>query len=92
MAILSGRLTAVVFLMLQIIVKEIFMKKLLSAITDKNGKLSMMRLLIAFIVITYMITWSRLCIAEGNLIPIDWQQAAVIVGSLFAKAHQSSHE
>jgi len=64
----------------------------LSVFSEKSGKISMMRIMVAFIIGTYMITWSRLCISEGNLIPIDWQQAAIIVGTLIAKAYQSGNE
>jgi len=68
------------------------MSQIFSMFTEKNGKISMMRLMVAFVVVVYMTTWARLCIAEGNLISIDWQQAATIVGSLFAKAYQSGLE
>ena len=68
------------------------MEKIFNMFTDQNGKISMMRLMMAFVVIIYMVTWSRLCIVEGNLIAIDWQQAATIVGVFFAKAHQAGNE
>jgi len=68
------------------------MEKIFSMFTEKNGKISMMRLMVAFVVVVYMLTWSRLCIAENNLIAIDWQQAATIVGALFAKAYQAGNE
>lgn len=68
------------------------MNQILSMFTEKNGKISMMRLMVGFIVVVYMLTWARLCIAEGNLIEIDWQQSATIIGALFAKAYQAGNE
>lgn len=92
---LCGMAVVVADLMRMEIAKERRIKmaeKLLSMFTDKTGKTSMMRLMVMFVIIIYMITWSRLCIAEGNLIAIDWQQAATIIGALFAKAYQAGNE
>jgi hypothetical protein len=68
------------------------MEKIFGMLLDQNGKLSMMRIMVGYIVVVYMYTWSHLSIAEGNLIAIDWSNASVIIGGLLAKAHQAGNE
>jgi len=57
---------------------------------DANGKTSLMRCLVAYVVVVFTTTWVILSIKDGALYEIDYQQAAIVIGALLAKSQQKN--
>ncbi len=59
---------------------------------ENNGNESSMRLLVAFIVVAVMGTWSYVSVKTSVMAPLDLPTVLTIVGSLLAKAWQKEKE
>lgn len=66
--------------------------KILEFMQEDNGGLSNIRLLVAFIIVCIMGTWTYVSIAEKALAPLDWQIVGTLIGALLAKAWQKGKE
>ena len=63
-----------------------------NAMSEDNGNLSSMRILILIIIITVLFNWTYYNITSGTLASFSWQDIGVIIGPLLAKAYQKGKE
>lgn len=63
-----------------------------SFFTDNSGNNSSLRILIFLVVIVFLFNWTWINIKTGQLTPISWEQAGLLVGSFWAKAKQKEYE
>ena len=61
-------------------------------LSEDNGNLSTMRILVFLIVAVILFNWTWFNIHHNVISSFDWQDLALIVGPLFAKAYQKSKE
>jgi len=52
---------------------------------DSSGRFSSTRLVVIIIVWMVMSTWSQICLETKTLLPLDWQQLAIVLGALVTK-------
>ena len=65
---------------------------LLQAFQEDNGNPSSMRLMVGFVVVTILGTWSFLSIKTGAFVVIPTEVAGILLGSLGIKAWQKGKE
>jgi len=63
-----------------------------SLFKEKNGELSTMRILTAFVVFTTVGTWCALSIMQGKFLEMPVDQIALVLGALGFKAWQRGRE
>lgn len=59
---------------------------------EANGQESSMRLLVAFIVVAIIGTWSMVSIKTNAIAPLNLETVLALIGSLLAKAWQKEKE
>lgn len=60
--------------------------------TGPNGQWSAMRVASLLVTAVVLLMWVGFCLYEGRLIPLTWQDVAIIGGAQGAKALQSRFE
>ena len=60
--------------------------------SEDNGNLSTMRILVFLIVGVILFNWTWFNITNNTLASFSWQDMAVVLGPLFAKAFQKGKE
>ena len=63
-----------------------------AVISEDNGNLSTMRILTFLIVGVILFNWTFFNLANNTLSSFAWQDMAVVLGPLFAKAFQKGKE
>ena len=63
-----------------------------ACMSEDNGNLSTMRVLTFLIVGVILFNWTFFNIANNTLASFSWQDMAVVLGPLFAKAFQKGKE
>ena len=66
-----------------------YLKEILS---ENDGNLSTMRIMVFFIIFVVMFNWTWINIATGTLISFDFADLGLIIGPLFAKGYQKGKE
>lgn len=68
------------------------MEQILKFFQDNCGNNSAMRLFVFMILITVLFNWTFVNIKTGQINPLSWQEIAMVVGGLLAKAKQKERE
>ena len=68
------------------------LKKLVELISEDNGNLSSMRIIVFLIVITVLGNWTWYNISHGTLVGFDWEELSAIGIPLLFKAVQKKIE
>ena len=61
-------------------------------LSEDNGNLSTMRIIILFVIFVVMFNWTWINIVTGTIVSFSWPDFRVILGPLFAKAYQKGKE
>jgi hypothetical protein len=64
----------------------------LNFLKEDNGNESMMRLLVAFVVVIIIGVWAYISLRKLEIAPMKWEEVSAIVGALTAKAWQKQSE
>lgn len=62
------------------------------AVSEDNGNMSSMRLLVSAIIITILFNWTYINIIEQDLNQFDWASVMALIGPLLAKGYQKGNE
>ena len=68
------------------------MEQILKFFQDNCGNNRTMRLFVFMILITVLFNWTFVNIKTGQINPLSWQEIAMVVGGLLAKAKQKERE